>query len=579
VKTTPETSTSIGFNIFMATLGVVSVILLLTSLVFLGVFSGTLSDMVESQSREINKQIVMNYEGYINSVIETANYIQFASFDLDVGRDSGKLAELYEANADIKGDVVSIFLFDAWGRRLIGPALDFAAVNVISGRRWFALARDIKEIYHFTYEQEPSIAANRDDDVISVSKSIEYVRNGRASDGILLIELNKDSITDLARKTNLGQGGHLLILDERGNLLYSSEMPLTARTENSLALAKGMHLGGIRASIGRVDMYLYVNTLIQTRWRIVTVSNVDEINGAMRRLAGILVAILIVAVAVSALVAGVISLRVSRPINQLKTVMLRIEEGDFSVPVDVTGQKEIVLLSHSFNSMVLKVRDLMASLVDEQREKRKTELRALQNQINPHFLYNTLDSIVWLAENQRTKDVITTVVALARLFRISISKGETFIRVQDEITHVRNYLTIQGIRYADKFTWSLDFQPEMQNLKVMKLILQPLVENAIQHGVGDEAGRIGISGRIEDGFLVFRVKNSGYGIPESKIRQMYETMRGSAEHPSVGMRNVYQRLKLYYGERADISIESVQDEETTVTLFIPMEYHVGEESS
>ncbi len=558
-------------------MGVVSVVLLLTSFVFLGVFSGTLDDMVESQSREINKQIVMNYEGYINSVIETANYIQFASFDLDVGVDSRRLAELYAANADIKKDVVSIFLFDARGRLLVGPALDFSAVNAVARRRWFTLARDIKEIYHFTYEQEPSIAGNRDDDVISVSKSIEYIRNGRAADGILLIELNKDSITDLARKTNLGEGGHLLILDERGNLLYSSESPLTPRTDESLALAKGMHLGGVRAGIGRVDMYLYVNTLIQTRWRIVTVGNVDEINGAMRRLAGILVAIFIVAVAVSAMVAGVISLRVSRPITELKKVMLHIEEGDFSVPVDVTGQKEIVLLSHSFNSMVLKVRDLMARLVDEQREKRKTELRALQNQINPHFLYNTLDSIVWLAENQRTKDVITTVVALARLFRISISKGETFIRVQDEISHVRNYLTIQGIRYADKFTWTLDFQPEMVDLKVMKLILQPLVENAIQHGIGDEEGHITITGRIADGFLVFRVTNSGYGIPDSKITEMYETMRGSAEHPSVGIRNVYQRLKLYYGERADIRIESVPDEETTVTLFIPAEYREDEE--
>jgi two-component system, sensor histidine kinase YesM len=173
--------------------------------------------------------------------------------------------------------------------------------------------------------------------------------------------------------------------------------------------------------------------------------------------------------------------------------------------------------------------------------------------------------------------VITTVVALARLFRISISKGETFIRVQDEISHVRNYLTIQGIRYADKFTWTLDFQQEMVDLKVMKLILQPLVENAIQHGIGDEEGHIAITGKIAEGFLVFRVTNSGYGIPDSKITEMYETMRGSAEHPSVGIRNVYQRLKLYYGERADIRIESVPDEETTVTLFIPAEYREDEE--
>ncbi|MBN2874615.1 MAG: histidine kinase, partial [Spirochaetales bacterium] len=526
MKTTIESSISIGFNIFAATLGIVFVVLLLTSFVFLVVFSETLSDIVESQSREINKQIVMNYERYINSVIETANYIQFSSFDLDVDRDGAALAELYRANADIKQDVVAIFLFDASGTLLVGPALDSGSSAMIASRRWFKLARDIKEIYHFTTERASSIAANRDDDVISVSRSVEYVINGRAADGVLLLELNNNSITELARKTNLGEGGHLLILDERGTLLYSSETPATVRSDKSLALAAGMHLGGLRASIERVDMYLYVNTLIQTRWRIVTVSNVDEIHGAIRRLAGILVGIFVIAVIISALVAGVISLRVSRPVTQLKEVMLRIEQGDFSVPVEVSGQKEIVLLAHSFNSMVLKVRELMARLVDEQREKRKTELRALQNQINPHFLYNTLDSIVWLAENNRTKDVITTVVALARLFRISISKGATFIPVQDEISHIKNYLTIQSIRYLDRFTWELDVQPEMLEMNVMKLMLQPLVENAIQHGLGDEEGHIKITGRIEDNFLVFRVRNSGYGIPDSKIVEMYETMRG-----------------------------------------------------
>jgi two-component system sensor histidine kinase YesM len=340
-------------------------------------------------------------------------------------------------------------------------------------------------------------------------------------------------------------------------------------TPASYALARPLYLGGRRAWIERLDMYLHVNTLIHTRWRIVTVSNVNEINSAMTRLAGILVAIFFVSVAVSASVAGVISLRVSKPVTQLRKVMRRIEDGDFSVPVEVSGQKEIVLLAHSFSSMVQKVQELMARLVDEQREKRKTELRALQNQINPHFLYNTLDSIVWLAENQRMQDVITTVVALARLFRISISKGETFITVQDEMSHVRNYLTIQSIRYQDKFTYELDFDPVMAGMKVMKLILQPLVENAIQHGVGDDDGHITITGAVEGGFMVFRVCNTGYGIPDVKIAAMYETMRGGAEHPSVGMRNVYQRLKLYYGDRADITISSVQDESTTMTVLIP----------
>jgi len=160
-------------------------------------------------------------------------------------------------------------------------------------------------------------------------------------------------------------------------------------------------------------------------------------------------------------------------------------------------------------------------------------------------------------------------VSLARFFRISISKGEIFIPVEDEISHVENYLTIQSIRYGNKFTYTLNIESGIRGLKVMKLILQPLVENAIYHGVGDEEGHIDIEGKAVDGFIVFSVTNTGYGIGEAKIAEMYATMRGGHERPSVGIRNVYQRLKLYYGDRSDVRISSVMDESTTVSLFIP----------
>jgi len=563
-------------NIFLMTLGIVSVVLLVTSLLFLVVFSGIIDDSVETQAREINKQIVMNFEGYINSVIETANYIQFASINLDAKKNASDLDELYRMNTEIKKDVVAIFLFDENGQRIAGPTLDFAIGGSVRDREWFKSAQSFREIYNFSAQQEKSVADSHDEQVVSVSKSIEYYLDGAPKNGVLLIELNNDAITDLARKTNLGAHGHLLILNDRGELLYSSEPPPAEMTAYSAPIASGIFLGSRRASIGRTDMYINVNTLMHTRWLIVTVSNINEIKDAMNRLVGILIVIFMVSIAVSALVAGAISVRVSQPINQLKTAMLNIENGDFSAPVKVSGQREIVTLAHSFNSMVMKVQELMSRLLSQQREKRKMELQALQNQINPHFLYNTLDSIVWLAEHQRNKDVVTTVVSLAHFFRISISKGEIFIPVEDEISHVRNYLTIQSIRYGNKFSYTVQIAPEVMPLKVMKLILQPLVENAIYHGIGDEEGHIDISGALDGSLMVFRITNTGYGITEKKIFEMYETMRGSHERPSIGIRNVYQRLKLYYGEKAEILISSVLDESTTVTLLIPKE--IQEES-
>ena len=184
-------------------------------------------------------------------------------------------------------------------------------------------------------------------------------------------------------------------------------------------------------------MYFNINTLAQTRWRIVTAYNIDEIAQAKTRILYMLFIIFLGSFFLTAVVASLLSYRISRPLNQLEKSMLRIENGDFHTKVEVTGQKELVLVGASFNSMMDEIRLLMDKVVTEQREKRKTELKALQNQINPHFLYNTLDSIVWLAENERSDDVITTVVALARFFRISISKGKNFIPVRDEINHIK----------------------------------------------------------------------------------------------------------------------------------------------
>ncbi|TAH55017.1 MAG: sensor histidine kinase [Treponema sp.] len=563
---------TIGMNVFLMTFSLASVVLLLTSIVFLTVFTGIVHENIETQAKEINKQIVLNFESYINSIIETADYIQFGSVNLDAETDAATIDSLFRMNTEIKKDMVSIFLFDTAGRKIAGPTLEFATGGSVADKDWFQTALRIPEIYNFSTEQGSSVAENRSEQVITVSRSIRFKRAGREESGVLLLELNYDMITDLARKTNLGEYGHLMILDDQGRLLYTSETGEPRMTLLSAKEASSIFLGSRRVTLWNTDMFINVNTLIQTRWLIATVSNINGIRNAVKRLALIIVLIYSVSIAICATVAAVISLQVSRPVSQLKTAMLKVEEGDFSRQASVSGQTEIVSLAHSFNAMTGKIRELMARLVSQQREKRKMELQVLQNQINPHFLYNTLDSIVWLAEHDRNKDVITTVVALAHFFRIGISKGETFIPVGNEISHVRNYLTIQSIRYVNKFTYDIQVDSRLLGYRVMKLVLQPIVENAIYHGIGDEDdGKIKITGTIENGYMVFRVWNSGYGISEEKIREMYETMRGNPEKPSVGIRNVYQRLKLYYGDEAEVIITSIQDESTTVSLRIPLE--------
>lgn len=568
----PLSNLSIEQNILIATLSIVMTVLLISSTVYYRVFSDRTDTLVESQSREINKQIVLNYESYINSVIETANYIQFASLNRDVSLAASELQDIFFYNSEIKKDVVAIYLFDNKGRKVLGNELAGGLSLFISEEKWFSDALSEPEIFHFSAPHKQSVSQSSEDEVISVSRSVEYTWQGEKRNGVILIELNFRTLTDLADKTNLGEGGHILILNDSNSLIYYSGTFGDREFPESLALSEKNYLGGFRTKIGNREMYLNINTLAQTRWRIVTVNNVNEIALARQQLLLILFFIFIVSFFATTVVALLISRRISRPLSQLKKAMFKIERGDFSIRVEAeSGQKEVVRLSRSFNSMLEEIHTLMDEVVNEQTEKRKTELKALQNQINPHFLYNTLDSIVWLAENNRSEDVVTTVIALARFFRISISKGEQFISVKEEIAHIKNYLTIQKIRYVDKFEYSFDVDPLIYDLKVMKLILQPIVENAIYHGVGDEKEHITIRAGREEKFLFFEVENTGYGITEERIEEIYEILRGTYSRTSVGMRNVYLRLKLFYGENADIIISSQLDEMTRIRLIIPLE--------
>ena len=561
---------SIGQNILITTLGIVMTVLFVTSTVYYTVFSNRINSLIESQSREINKQIVLNYESYINSVIETSNYIQASSLNLDVEDSYDELQDIYHYNSEIKKDVVSIFLFDENGEKILGNSPDNSRFYDISDENWFYKALREKTTFHFSAPHRQSLVNNGDEEVISVSRSVKYSESGIEKDGILLIELNFRNLTDLADKTNLGIGGHILILNDEDSIIYLSGKRNREEVPESIDIAVNNYLGGFKTRIDSMEMYVNINTLIQTRWRIVTINNVNELSLARNEMLIILFAIFILSFAGTAFVSFVISRRITEPLFQLKKSMLKIERGDFHTTVEVSGQKEVVRLSMAFNRMLEEISRLMSRVVNEQKEKRKTELKALQNQINPHFLYNTLDSIVWLAENKRTDDVITTVIALARFFRISISKGATYIPVKDEISHIKNYLTIQKIRYVDKFEYTFEIDPEVYDFKVMKLILQPIVENAIYHGVGDETEQITIRSYLEGDFLVFEVENSGYGITDERIEEIYQVLKGEHSKSSVGMRNVYLRLKLFYGDEADIRITSELDEMTLIRLLIPV---------
>jgi len=223
--------------------------------------------------------------------------------------------------------------------------------------------------------------------------------------------------------------------------------------------------------------------------------------------------------------------------------------------------------------MMRKIGELMDRVIDEQDAQRKSELKALQNQINPHFLYNTLDSIMWLIENNKNREAGEMIVALATLFRIGISNDSEVIPVRDEIEHVRNYLLIQSIRYSDSFSYEFEVEDAALDIRTLKLILQPIVENCIYHGLKSKVdkGIIRISARIEDDCLLLSVSDNGYGIRQETIDELYLSFEDGVVSSSVGLKNIYQRVMIYYGGNAGMKIESILDEGTTITIREPLD--------
>jgi two-component system sensor histidine kinase YesM len=252
--------------------------------------------------------------------------------------------------------------------------------------------------------------------------------------------------------------------------------------------------------------------------------------------------------------------------------MKQVEKGHFDIRVDIESTNEIGKLARTFNLMIGRIRELMNQIVEEQEKKRISELKALQAQIQPHFLYNTLDSIIWMAEVGKMENVVIMTSALAKLLRSSISKGEELVPLSVELEHVENYLTIQSIRYRNKFTYSIQVDEAILSCKILKIVLQPLVENAVYHGMKHKSdpGHIRITGRKQGSVIEIKVADDGLGIEPGRLEMLLAKGKRPEEvKKSLGLQNINDRIQLYFGEQYGLTVESEPEEGTTVTLRIP----------
>ena len=383
------------------------------------------------------------------------------------------------------------------------------------------------------------------------------------------LDLSFSNISSHINNVGIGQRGYCFLMDRMGNIMYHPQQQLLyagLKSEDTAALA------ALEDGTYVEDTVIYAVTSVEdSSWRVVGVSFVDElVNRSVREMIGISAGLAGLVLAAALLTSWILSRMLSRPLRGLASAMERFErDADHFSYRPVRGTREVRELSQSFGHMVLRIQQLMSTVRQEEINLRKTELKALQAQINPHFLYNTLDSIAWMCERGRNADAVNMVHALARLFRISISRGHELIPIAKEIEHAESYLQIQKYRYKNQFTYEFDVDPGCLDYYCNKITLQPIIENSINHGLDllVEEGRIQVEVLQDGEDILFRVRDNGVGMSQEQVDAILE--QDPEDRTGIGIRNVNDRLRIYFGAPYGLRITSELDVGTCVEIRMP----------
>lgn len=561
---------SIQFIITMSFTVVTILAMIFVGTIIYSKFADTSEKNAALATQQLVDQINFNIEYYLKGTINVSNLLSNNIY-LNPNIETSNLMDQMNVIKNTRSDIATLAVFSESGQLLSGTAKENMKPSAdIIGQDWFKNALNKSDNLIFSLPHVQNLFQGKHDWVVSLSRVINYTDGNRKLKGVLLIDMNYSTIGELCQNVSIGKKGYVYIVDSENDIIYHPEQQLInigLKKENNED-----YLGSYIENSDEGKRLVTVKTVNYTNWRIVAIAYVSEIVASKKEIMKFVIWIFIACILLMVLTFSFISAKISEPIKKLEKSMKKVEEGNFYIYIDAEGEDEVVRLSQAFNLMLSKVRSLMDQIVVEQESKRRSELNVLQSQINPHFLYNTLDSIVWMAENGNSRDVITMVTSLARLFRISLSKGKNIISVDQEIEHARNYLTIQKIRFKNKFNYDIEVQPEVMNLKTIKLILQPLIENSIYHGIEymQDQGHIKIKASIIDGKLLYEVLDNGLGIDPEKITNLLEYEVETKGDSGIGIKNVQKRIQLTFGKEYGLQVESELEEGTSIKILLPL---------
>ena len=439
-----------------------------------------------------------------------------------------RILKQFETILDSRSDIRNVGIISKSGRMLINNGSKSVNHDLnLNTQEWYTQALNSPEGATLTSSHVQHIISGERPWVITLSRGIRYRSGSGEKEGVFFIDLNYSAISGLCDQSTVGTKGYAFILDAKGNIVYhpqQQQLYNELQTEN-ISLIMDTDEDTVLTGTGNNGKLYSISRSDKSGWTVVDCTNVRELLSKSRQAQSIYVLTAVVLVIVALLFSRLMARSSTLPIQKLRDSMKKVQEGDFSVSdVVVDSRNEIGSLTKSFDMMTHRIQELMEQNVHEQEQKRKSELKALQSQINPHFLYNTLDSIIWMAEGKKNEEVVLMTASLARLLRQSISNEDEVVPIANEVEYARGYLTIQKMRYKDKLEFQIEVDPSILHIPLIKLVLQPIIENAIYHGLKykESKGLLIIKGFPKDGNAVLQVIDDGVGMDEETLAHIYD---------------------------------------------------------
>lgn len=545
----------------------------------------TVTENATTYSSQIINQVNYDIDSYIDYMknisgmvvqsrdVQSYLYTKDQSAALEKDQLDRTLA-LFRSITESRSDISNVVAMSTSGKSIVNdgytklnPAVD------IKNMDWYQEAMESESGIALSYSHVQNMIKSSYEWVITLCRVLKNQRTNEKA-GVFFIDLNYSAISDLCENNKIGKKGYIFILDKEGRVIYHPQQQL---------IYGGLKSEHIDEIMGTKEDTLIIqddsNAILYTRsvseqtgWTVVGKTYMSELlrNSRQTQILYAMVAVFLLFLVL--LVSWAIARGITRPVETLKNAMSKVEHGEFAqAEAEVITNNEIGSLTNSFNIMTKRIQELMEANIQEQAQKRKSEMKALQAQINPHFLYNTLDSIIWMAEGKKNEEVVLMTAALAKMLRQSISTQDEEVLILNEIEHVKSYLTIQKMRYQDKLEYDIDVEPDIRGVRIIKLTLQPLVENAIYHGLKYKStiGHLWIRGYQMAGAVYLEIEDDGDGMTQEELDHILEKHKVNMKNNGVGVYNVQQRLQLYYGTEYGISYISEKGRGTTAIIKIP----------